>query len=152
QSENYVQCPAPNQPLLRIPEIVSQKVDGKDYGILRGTILLSGEQARMYLAGKAQDPSQCQVQLVRQFKGFAADGKPAGLPEYTGTIPFGYEGYTPPKSYSGNPPVLDEYRDPVPGPTLRARVGDIVQLTFLNQIGGDVSWKTLDRGEKGIGK
>jgi FtsP/CotA-like multicopper oxidase with cupredoxin domain len=151
QSGNYVQCPAPNQPLLRIPEIVSQKVEGKDYGILRGTILLSGAEVRMYLAGKAQDPSQCQVQLVRQFKGFAADGKPAALPEYPGTIPFGYEGYTKPPSYTGNPP-FEDYQDPVPGPTLRARVGDIVELTFLNQIGGNVSWKTLDRGEKNQGK
>jgi FtsP/CotA-like multicopper oxidase with cupredoxin domain len=143
QSPQYIQCPAPGQPLLRIPEFVSQKVAGKDYGILRGTILLQGAVTRMYLG--AQDPSQCVPQAIRQFVGIDA-----GLPGYPGTVPFGYPGYVPPPSYSGNPP-FPPYQDPVPGPTLRARVGDIVELTFLNQLGGEISWNTIDRGEKGQG-
>src|SRR5262245_21443424 len=53
QGPQYIQCPAPGQPLLRIPEFVSQKVPGKDYGILSGTILLQGAVNRMYLG--AQD-------------------------------------------------------------------------------------------------
>jgi FtsP/CotA-like multicopper oxidase with cupredoxin domain len=142
-SPQNIQCPAPGQPLLRIPEFVSQKVPGKDYGILRGTILLQGAVNRMYLG--AQDPSQCLPQDIRQFVGIDA-----GLPGYPGTVPFGYPGYVPPPSYSGNPP-FPSYQDPVPGPTLRARVGDIVELTFLNQLGGEISWNTLDRGEKGQG-
>ena len=39
----------------------------------------------------------------------------------------------------------------MPGPTLRARVGDLIELTFLNQIGGGPYWNTIDRGEKGQG-
>jgi FtsP/CotA-like multicopper oxidase with cupredoxin domain len=144
-SPGYVQCPAPLQRLLRIPEFVSQKVAGKDYGVLRGTVLLQGAAIRMYLG--AQDPSQCQLQAIRQFVGVGA-----ALPGYQGTIPYGYSGYTPPPSYPGYAPLPPSpYQDPVPGPTLRARVGDIVELTFLNQLGGEISWNTLDRGEKGQG-
>ena len=32
------------------------------------------------------------------------------------------------------PSGSDSYPNPLPGPTLRARVGDTVELTFLNQI------------------
>lgn len=137
QSPQYVQCPAKEQPLLRIPELVSHD------GLLRGTVLLTDGQTRMYLGAK--DQSQCLLQTIRQFRGIGAV-----LPEYPGTIPFGFPDYKPPPSFSGNPP-FGSYQDPVPGPTLRARVGDIVQLTFLNQINSSVSWNTVDRGEKGQG-
>lgn len=39
--------------------------------------------------------------------------------------------------------------DPMPGPTLRARVGDLVQLTFLNQIDLSKFSNTLDLGMQG---
>ncbi|MFL5255430.1 MAG: multicopper oxidase domain-containing protein [Rhodopila sp.] len=39
----------------------------------------------------------------------------------------------------------------MPGPTLRARVGDLIQLTLLNQIGLGAYWNSIDRGEKGQG-
>jgi len=39
--------------------------------------------------------------------------------------------------------------DPIPGPTLRAKVGDLVQLTFLNQIDLSKFSNTLDLGEQG---
>lgn len=39
--------------------------------------------------------------------------------------------------------------DPIPGPTLRARVGDLVQLTFLNQLDLSKFSNTLDLGEQG---
>ena len=139
----YVQCPAPNLPLVRIPELVSQN------GILRGTIALTEYQTgakpddpsvRMFLGGAAlNDPSQCLLQTLRQLRGFNAI-----LPDYPGTIPFGFPGYTPPANYYDSV-ALSAYPDPLPGPTLRARVGDIVQLTFLNQLDPGQYWKTLDR-------
>ena len=139
QSPQYVQCPAPGQPLVRVPEIVSQ--DGK----LRGTLVLSNAVQRMYLG--SNDPTQCLLQDVRQFR--AVDGI---LPDYAGTIPPGYPGYVPPPSYPGYAPLPpSQYLDPVSGPTLRARLGDIVELTFLNQIGSGPYWNTIDRGEKGQG-
>lgn len=53
---------------------------------------------------------QCNPQLVRVFR---ADGVP------------------PPNA---TPPAANNVSDPVPGPTLRARVGDVVQLGFVNKV------------------
>jgi FtsP/CotA-like multicopper oxidase with cupredoxin domain len=137
----YFQCPAPGQPLLQIPEIVSQN------GKLRGTVVLSNNDQRMFVGNPKADPSQCQVQTVRQFRGSGAV-----LPAYAGSIPPGYPGYVPPASYPGFQPLPPgPNTDPVPGPTLRAKLGDIVELAFLNQLGGGGSWNTIDRGEKGQG-
>lgn len=143
----YVQCPAPAQPLLQIPELISEG------GVLRGTVLLNNRAQRMYL-GAAQKPpgagpdfSQCLVQEVRQLSGIAAT--PAN---YAGSAPPGYPNHVQPPSYPGYVPLPpNQLTDPVPGPTLRARIGDIVQLSFLNQIGNGPYWQTLDRGEKGQG-
>jgi FtsP/CotA-like multicopper oxidase with cupredoxin domain len=140
-SPQYAQCPAPGQPLLQIPEIVSQN------GKLRGTIVLSNNAQRMFVGNPKADPSQCQVQTVRQFRGSGAV-----LPAYAGSIPPGYPGYVPPASYPGFQPLPPgPNTDPVPGPTLRAKLGDIVELALLNQLGGGGSWSTIDRGEKGQG-
>jgi FtsP/CotA-like multicopper oxidase with cupredoxin domain len=146
QSPQYIQCPAPGQPLIQIPEIIAQA--GKPAGKLRGTILLNNGVQRLYLG--ANDPTQCLPQDVRQFSGWLSyndgSGTKAVLPAYPGAIPPGYPGYVPP-----NPPPPSGVLDPVPGPTLRARVGDLVQLTFLNQIGTGPYWDSIDRGEKGQG-
>jgi FtsP/CotA-like multicopper oxidase with cupredoxin domain len=40
---------------------------------------------------------------------------------------------------------------PMPGPTLRARLGDIVELTFLNQIDPLDYGNSIDRAENGVG-
>jgi FtsP/CotA-like multicopper oxidase with cupredoxin domain len=139
RAPQYVQCPAPGQPLVRIPELVAQG------GRLRGTLLLSNASVRLFLGGS--DASQCLPQDVRQFTGVSAT-----LPGYTGSIPANYPGYVPPPSYPGYAPVPpSEFADPMIGPTLRARIGDIVELTFLNQIGTGSYWNSIDRGEKGEG-
>ncbi len=39
--------------------------------------------------------------------------------------------------------------DPIPGPTLRVHVGDLVELTFLNQVNPSNFPNTLDQGEIG---
>ncbi|MEJ0074496.1 MAG: multicopper oxidase domain-containing protein [Alphaproteobacteria bacterium] len=135
-SPQYIQCPAPAQPLVRIPEL--RATNNK----LRGTIVLNNGVQRLFLGGGPQgDPTQCLPQDVRQFRGVNAV-----LPAYGGAIPPGYPGYAPP---TPAPPA--DVLDPVPGPTLRARVGDLVQLTFLNQIGTGPYWDSIDRGEKGQG-
>jgi FtsP/CotA-like multicopper oxidase with cupredoxin domain len=101
----------------------------------------------MFVGNPKADPSQCQVQTVRQFRGSGAV-----LPAYAGSIPPGYPGYVPPASYPGFQPLPPgPNTDPVPGPTLRAKLGDIVELALLNQLGGGGSWSTIDRGEKGPG-
>jgi FtsP/CotA-like multicopper oxidase with cupredoxin domain len=40
---------------------------------------------------------------------------------------------------------------PMPGPTLRARLGDVVALTFLNQIDPRDYFGSIDRAENGVG-
>lgn len=126
----FIQCINPGQPLLRIPEIVSAN------GKLRGVITLRTEANRMNL-GKTGN--QCVPQFVRAFR--ALNGT---LPGYPGTIPAGFPGATPPQPQS-------QYADPMPGPTLRARVGDLVQLTFLNQVDTGPFGDSIDRAERGQG-
>jgi FtsP/CotA-like multicopper oxidase with cupredoxin domain len=123
----FIDCPLPGQPLIRIPELVSQG------GLLRGTIVLRDLPQRLDLG---LGPDKCVPQFVRAFRGVRAV-----LPEYPGAIPPGYQGAVP------TPPLVP-FQDPVPGPTLRARVGDIVQLTFLNHIDTGNFGDSIDRGER----
>lgn len=113
------------QTLVRVPEIVSKN------GRLRGTILLSDEQEWMpfRVPNSAPSPtstSQCFPQYVRIFRGLDAVPPPA-------------------------PPPSTGYPLPMPGPTLRARVGDLVQLTLTNQINAANFGDSIDRGETGRG-
>jgi FtsP/CotA-like multicopper oxidase with cupredoxin domain len=128
----FIACINAGQPLLRIPELVR-----KDNGVLRGSIQLTAEANRMNLG--ATTPNGCVPQYVRAYRGLHAT-----LPGYQGTIPAGFPGATPPQ------PAVP-YADPMPGPTLRARVGDLVELTFLNQIDANVFGASIDRGEHGQG-
>ena len=107
-----------------------------EWGKLRGTILLSNGLQRLYLGDTSPDGKTrwCLPQNVRQFRGIRAEAA-----TYRGEPPQGYPAVVP------TPPL--QYLDPVPGPTLRARLGDIVQLTFLNQTNPGVRWRSIDRGE-----
>jgi len=126
----FIPCATPGQPLIRIPELVSQA------GTLRGTIVLDDTPERVNLnIGN----NNCVPQFMRNFQ--ALNGV---LPGYPGTIPPGYPGAPPPVP-------LSQFIDPVPGPTLRARVGDQIQLTFLNHIDANDYGDSIDRGERGQG-
>jgi FtsP/CotA-like multicopper oxidase with cupredoxin domain len=121
----WIPCPG-QQDLVKVPEIVSQD------GILRGTILLSDEQQRLAfkqpptkMPGEAGATTRCAPQYVRVFRGI-------------GAVP-------PPPAKAG------PYPDPLPGPTLRARVGDLVELTFLNQINPANFGNSIDRGDSATG-
>ena len=103
-----------------MPELVSQN------GKLRGTIVLADERRRLRF-----NTGICALQRLRYFYGPDAVAPP-DLPGSASTPPSA----TPPK-----------HRDPAPGPTLRARVGDIVQLTFLNQVDAARFGNSLDRGD-----
>ncbi len=135
-------CPPelmPNQDFKPVPEIAARG------NKLSGTIILSDEQEWMTFrvpVGAPSDSSrsQCQPQYVRMFRELGAKTN-------MGVAPYGNYATTP------------GYALPRPGPTLRARVGDLVQLTFINQIdlgnfGFSIDRKSsanLDRGETGIG-
>ena len=137
-------CPPelmPSQTLQAIPEI---KTTG---GKLRGTIIMSVEQQWMTFRVPVSAPSdssrsQCQPQWVRTLRELGAVSK-------MGTAPYGPYAKIDPTTKKPFPYAL-----PRPGPTLRARVGDLVQLTFLNQIDTGnflFSADRIDRGETGIG-
>ena len=116
-------CPAPNQKLLQLPEFKADRING----VLKGTILLVGEQRRLIFRAPGTKPGQpgidCQPQRVRAFIGVEAQPK----------VP---------------PPPPGGSVDPYPGPLLRARLGDIVQLTFVNQIDPNRFGASIDMGEK----
>ena len=114
---------APDLPV--IPELVSSN------GKLRATLLLTAEQQRLTFktppnaAPSDSNVIKCAPQYVRVFKGI---GAMPPLPKPTG-----------------------DYPDPMPGPTLRARVGDLIQLTFLNQINPADFGDSIDRGDTNTG-
>jgi FtsP/CotA-like multicopper oxidase with cupredoxin domain len=123
-------CLPVSQPLLKIPELVRND----QTKVLRGTMLLTDEQQRLIFrspappgqpATQAGQPGtffDCQPQRVRAFRGIEA------VPKV--------------------PPSPGGIIDPVPGPTLRARLGDVVELTFLNQINPSRFPYSIDQGEK----
>jgi FtsP/CotA-like multicopper oxidase with cupredoxin domain len=105
-SSQTLPCPDPaSQDLIQPPEIVASPTEH----VLTGTINLIDQPERIPSSVNG-GPVTCVPQRVRVFQG-------EGLPP------------TPPaqKPAAG-------YFDPIPGPTLRARVGDRVELTFVNQV------------------
>jgi FtsP/CotA-like multicopper oxidase with cupredoxin domain len=97
-------CLPMQQPLVKIPEIVSSG------GVLHGTILLNDEFQRINFRVPPQS-------------------LPGDLKKRTANDCV----KQPMRAYKGGTPLLPP-GDPLPGPTLWARVGDIIELTFLNQI------------------
>lgn len=83
-------------------------------GALKGTVFLYDEQQR--LPTSVSGAVTCSPQFVRNFRA------------------------TPPIE----PRDPNDLRDPMPGPTLRARVGDLVQLVFINQIDSGHFERALD--------
>jgi FtsP/CotA-like multicopper oxidase with cupredoxin domain len=100
-------CLPTQQDLVKIPEIAT---DGQ--GHLRGTMQLIDQQ-----------------QLVAYRIPLGAGNVPGGANTKIVCLPQFMRAY----QIGGTPPATG-LANPLPGPTLRARVGDIVQLTFLNQI------------------
>ena len=126
--QQSVPCPPDQQPLLRVPEIASQN------GVLSGIVSLSDEleaipsrQPPQMLPGDPNSKNVCQPQRVRILR--------AGIP-------------TP--APGGTEPAA-ALPNPQPGPTLRARVGDIVNLTFVNQVNPGNFPGSIDNGERGLG-
>ena len=126
-------CPTqlmPGQTLIPVPVI------GSSEGRLRGTIILSDEQEWMTFRVPASAPTnastaQCLPQYVRTFREYGARPTMAAAPS--------------------GPYAKGTYALPRPGPTFRARVGDLVQLTFINQINPADFGDSIDRGETGRG-
>ena len=127
RAQEFVPCPPEQQELQKIPELKSQM------GVLRGTIMLSDEkeaipfrQPPQSRPGDAGTEIKCSPQYVRILRGVNASPAPS-------------------------PPAPGVFPNPMPGPTLRARVGDIIQLTFINSIYVNHFGLSLDNGEPRVG-
>ncbi len=117
-------CPQ-GQALAKVPEIAASN------GVLRGTITVNSQQQMIPFRNPTTAPEptstfQCYPQWVRVLRGWD-------------TVP----GYP----MAGK----DGYGTPMPGPTLRARVGDLVNLTLLNLVDPNVFPYSIDQGEKSFG-
>ncbi len=124
---SQIPCLAPQQPLVRIPEIISK--DGR----LRATLIAGTEQVRM----PSRNPT-------------SFDGKPSqpGDPQtFQGCFPEWVRTFRSPNTSTPFPKPTNGMADPMPGPTLRARVGDFIELTFLNQIDPAKFGQSIDRGD-----
>ncbi|MEA2602211.1 MAG: hypothetical protein QOF89_3203 [Acidobacteriota bacterium] len=132
-STSQIPCLPTQQDLVKIPELISK--DGR----LRANFIVTSELDRMAFryplknsAGKPMQPgdpsafSACFNQYVRAFR--SPDAVPA---------------------YPAYPPKAGGYADPLPGPTLRARVGDVIELAFLNNIDPGNFGNSIDRGDTG---
>jgi FtsP/CotA-like multicopper oxidase with cupredoxin domain len=119
--------PLLGKPLQKIPELVSAN------GVLRGTVVLKDQQVLLpfryppgNVPGTPNVLTVCFPQYVREFHG--VDAQPAVPAPPAGQLPL-----------------------PLPGPTLRARVGDVIELAFLNQINPSDFGNSIDRAERGLG-
>ena len=120
QNPVIVTCPSTGQDLLNIPEIKHDK------GTLRAVVRLTDGMRTLWgsqgvPSAGSQTDTRCASQDVRYFDGY----NPAD-----------------PKPWPSGPEIL-------PGPTLRAHVGDTVEVMFLNQINTQHFANTLDQGEQG---
>ena len=88
--------------------------------ILKATVFLSDEQRSLAGISSAGTPT-CNFQQLRMFQGYT----------------------------TGNPQPWPKTGDVLPGPTLRARVGDLIELTFMNLVNPKNFPNTLDQGEEG---
>lgn len=122
------ECPS-SQPFFKNPEIVSDK------GVLRGTLKLTDAQVLMMTRFAPKGQTQrvapgtpgaiydCSPQTVRAFRVYPEASLPASAEQ---SLP-----------------------DPFPGPTLRAKLGDIVKLTFINQLDPARFGRTEETGTSG---
>jgi FtsP/CotA-like multicopper oxidase with cupredoxin domain len=103
-------------------------------GILKGTIVLKEEMQALPESRGGSQVTCAEGVRVRNFRGETAAGKPLDR------IP----AHQPHATLS----------DPEPGPTLRARIGDLVQLTFVNEVNPNnfdpnIDFKCTEVGQDG---
>jgi FtsP/CotA-like multicopper oxidase with cupredoxin domain len=120
---SQVQCLAPQQPLVKIPEIISK--DGR----LRATLIAGTEQVRMpsrnptsFVIDPTKNPPQTQA------------SQPGDPQTFQGCFPEWVRTFRSPDTTTPFPAPTNGLADPFPGPTLRARVGDFIELTLINEI------------------
>lgn len=114
-------CAAPGQPLISIEELTRTN----STGTLQAVIKVLNEN-KTYWAASAQGAAPvCNSGQMRFFSGYNVANPSQRWPRTSGV--------------------------PSTGPTLRARVGDTVQITLLNQVDVSAFGNSIDAAEKGLG-
>ena len=108
--------------LLTIPEVTRDATAQK----LKAVLMLSDENRSMWVRGPSSKPGRCLQQRLRYLKGW-------NVTDWNAVDP------PPSKEVSTG--------EPIPGPTLRARIGDLIQISFRNQVDTKNFPITLDRGD-----
>lgn len=126
---SQVPCVAAQQPLVKIPEILSK--DGR----LRATVVTGTEQVRM--PTRFADPTKTPAA-----KPPVQPGDPASMqvcyPEWVRT-------FRSPDTTTPFPAPVSGLNGLMPGPTLRARVGDFIELTLVNEIDPSKFGQSIDQ-------
>lgn len=137
RAQQFIPCaPFGKQPLVTIPEISIPKAErDKGVNILKAVVITADEQRNLWLPN---GNAPCSPQYLRYFMGYPAGASPDWWNQKINNLP-------PPL------PTDPAFHEPIPGPTLRARVGDLVEITFLNYINPQDFGNSVDRGEKGLG-
>lgn len=120
---SQIPCLAPQQPLVKIPEIISK--DGR----LRATLIAGTEQVRMpsrYPTSFVIDPTKTPPKTQAS--------QPGDPQTFQGCYPEWVRTFRSPDTTTPFPQPTNGLADPFPGPTLRARVGDFIELTLINEI------------------
>ena len=131
---SQISCLGTQQPLVRIPEIISKN------GRLRATLISGTEQVRMptryplTLPGTGTDKSE-------------KPSQPGDPQTFQACFPEWVRTFRSPDTSTPFPQPTNGMADPMPGPTLRARVGDFIELTFVNQIDPSKFGQSIDRGD-----
>src|SRR5947209_19488126 len=106
-ADDYVKCPALEQPMLKVPELTRDPATKT----LQAVMTVSDEERLVAFNSTASTSTiYCASQHLRFFSGYSLVHK------------------------NETWPVSNGLAEPLPGPTLRARVGDTVEITFLNQV------------------
>jgi len=107
-AQSFVKCPPFGEPLLKIKEIDRNKTDKK----LDGVMEVKDQDRIVWFPSINGSPEYCATQHLRYFDGYKTGDTISAMDAMAKECP----------------------KCPLPGPTLRARVGDLVQLSFFNEI------------------
>ena len=130
---SQIPCLPAQQALVKIPELVSSG------GRLRATLVAGTEQVRMpsryplsFVIDPTKNPPATQA---------SQPGDPQTFP---GCFPEWVRVFRSPDTTTPFPAPTAGLADPFPGPTLRARVGDFIELNFVNQIDPSKFGQSID--------
>jgi FtsP/CotA-like multicopper oxidase with cupredoxin domain len=103
-AQSFVKCPPLGQELLKVPEITRDDATKK----LQAVMKVSDQDRMVWFPRLGADV--CAAQHLRFFEGYS------------------------PVHPNETWPVVNGLAEPLPGPTFRARVGDIVEISFFNEV------------------